>query len=334
MTQGCSLPSAPFATPCSRRRCPLDLPGADGRAGRAQGSLLKQLDDYVLPRLRVAGRAAARRRRRLDRRRQVHAGQLHRRRDGEPQRRAAPDHPLAGAGAPPRRRRLVHRRAGPARPGPGHRRRRPAERPDDPGDRCGWSRRPRCPRGWPCSTPPTSTRSSSANRELAAPAARRRRPLAVRHHRRALRRRRAVGPAARGRRARHVAWRSCSTGCRRRRSTEIRSHLAVDAARAGPGDGADLRRPRDRRSTPRAGCPTDDVARLRSWLHGARPRRQGPRRSSSGDPRPAPCDSLDRRGRPALVDAGAGAGRRRSTALRDGGRRVRTRDAAGASTRA
>ena len=56
--------------------------------------------------------AAARGGRRLDRRRQVHAGQLAGRPEGHPARAAPPDHPLAGARAPPRRRLVVRRRTG------------------------------------------------------------------------------------------------------------------------------------------------------------------------------------------------------------------------------
>ena len=50
MTRGCSRPSAPCATPSTRPPCRWTCP-ARRRRGRAQGSLLKQLDDYVLPRL-------------------------------------------------------------------------------------------------------------------------------------------------------------------------------------------------------------------------------------------------------------------------------------------
>ena len=76
---------------------------------------------------------------------------------GHRARRAAAHHPLAGAGAPPRRRRLVRPGPAAARPRAG-RPRRPTTRrrsswsPSDDGAR----------RAWRSSTPPTSTRSRSA----------------------------------------------------------------------------------------------------------------------------------------------------------------------------
>ena len=100
-------------------------------------------------------RAAARGRRRLDRRGQVDAGQLPGRHPRHQARGAAPDDPVAGARPPPRRRGVV--RPGPpaarARAGrpPDQRPRRAAARAVD-GDAAGPRR---------SSTPPTSTRSRS-----------------------------------------------------------------------------------------------------------------------------------------------------------------------------
>ena len=138
--------------------------------------------------------AAARGGRRLDRGRQVDAGELPGRRGGDRVGRAAPDDAVAGARAQPRRRRLVRRRPAAARaragappdPRPARaaaraaRRRAPGARhPRRPGHRLGRGEQP--PAGG------------------AAP--RRRRPLAVRHLGRAVRRPGAVGLPAPGRRA-------------------------------------------------------------------------------------------------------------------------------------
>ena len=169
-----------------------------------------------------------------------------------------------GARAPPRRPALVRRRAAscPASRASPARTRRPTAT-------AGTVRlvesSSAARRAWPCSTPPTSTRSSRANRALATPAALRRRPLALRHHGGPLRGCRALGPAAHRRRTRHRPSRSCSTGCRPRPWT-----------RSAPTSPSMLRE---------QGLPTapiftvpettldadgllrrDDVARLRSWL--------------------------------------------------------------------
>ena len=112
-------PTAPRCSPrwsgCTTRcrcvRLPLDLPGIEEqRTGlRGDGRPARGLRD---PAGDDARGAAAGRGRRLDRRRQVHAGQLAGRPQGHPARAAAPHHPLAGAGAPPRRRVVVRRRSG------------------------------------------------------------------------------------------------------------------------------------------------------------------------------------------------------------------------------
>ena len=119
------------ARPAPRRpaavRLPLDLPGVDdaprgpARDGRpARGLRDPAADDHR--------GAAARRGRRLDRRRQVDAGQLAGRRAGDRARRAAPDDPVAGARPPPRRRHVVRPGPAAARPRAG----RPAST-NDPG---------------------------------------------------------------------------------------------------------------------------------------------------------------------------------------------------------
>ena len=110
-------------------------------------------------------------------------------------RRAPSDHPLAGAGAPPRRRPLV--RAGPAAAGPGAGRR---PRPTDPGCPAAG------PRGQRAAGPGDPGRARhrlgrGAQPHARRPAARRRRPVAVRHLGGPVRRPGAVGLPAQGRRA-------------------------------------------------------------------------------------------------------------------------------------
>ena len=131
--------------------------------------------------------------RRLDRRREVHAGQLAGRAAGERSRSDPADHPGPGSGAPQRGREVVHRRPHPARARAGHRRQRGRALPAAGGRR----RHPAGP-----GHPGRPRHRLRGDREPPAgrPTAGRRRPVAVRHLGSPLRRRRAVGlPAVGGR---------------------------------------------------------------------------------------------------------------------------------------
>ena len=83
--------------------------------------MIDQLEDYVLPRLVQIDAPLLDRRRRLDRRRQVDAGELAGRRAGQRARRAPADDALARARPPPRRRDVVRQAAHPARARAHHR---------------------------------------------------------------------------------------------------------------------------------------------------------------------------------------------------------------------
>ena len=87
------------------------------------------------------------------------------------------------------------------------------------------------------------------------PAALRRRPVAVRHHRGALRRRRAVGPAAPGLRTRHRRRDRARPGAARGDGRHPQPP-GVDAARAGPVDRARSSASPRPRSPPRDACPS------------------------------------------------------------------------------
>ena len=177
-------------------RLPLELPGIEEqRTGLRE--MVDQLEDYVIPRvttleaplLAVVGGSTGRR--------QVDAGQLAGRPQGHPARAAPPDHPLAGAGAPPRRRVVVRRRPAAARPRAG---RPPDHRPG--GAPAGRRRRGAARAGHPR----RARRRLGGRGEPRArrPAARRRRPVAVRHLGRAVRRPGPVGVPPPGRRALHL----------------------------------------------------------------------------------------------------------------------------------
>ena len=176
-----------------RAALPLEIPGVE-RAPRRPGR-----DDRPARGLRPAAagadrRPAAHRGRRLDRRRQVHAGELAGRHPRHRARRAPADDAVAGARAPPRRRGLVRPGPDPARPR-AHRR----ARPTDPGalqlvastavpPGPGHARRARHRLG------------RGAQPDAGRPAARRGRPVAVRHLGRAVRRPGALGLPQAGRR--------------------------------------------------------------------------------------------------------------------------------------
>ena len=140
-------------------RCRSDR-SAPHRAGRAAG-MLDQLDDYLLPRLRrldapllaVVGGS--------DRRRQVDAGQLPGRRAGHPRRGAAADDPVAGARLPPGRRRVVRDQRILPDLARAHRRRPRAGARTRPRHQRRLATSARCRPASPCSTRPTSTRSST-----------------------------------------------------------------------------------------------------------------------------------------------------------------------------
>ena len=161
------------AAPCRTAALPLELPGVDEqRAARAE--MVDQLEDYVIPRLMtldapllavVGGSTGAGK--------STLVNSLVGRRVTEPGV-LRPDHPVAGAGAPPRRRRLVRPGPAAARPRAGrprHQRprRAPAGRRRLGARRAGDPRRPRhrlgrgaatAPSPRSCSPPPTCGCSS------------------------------------------------------------------------------------------------------------------------------------------------------------------------------
>ena len=256
---------------------------AAGRARRRGAPQPRARDDRPARRLRPAAagpdrRAAADRRRRLDRRRQVDPGQLAGRPPGHRARRAPPDHPLAGAGAQPRRRRLVRQGPDPARPERTDRRdrrpgraaagRRPTTLPAGPGH----PRRARHRLG------------RGAQPDAGRPAARRRRPVAVRHLGRALRRPGAVGLPQAGRRAQHRG-RDRARPHRRRRPSP---RSAATWPGCSPPAACATRRcsPCPRATSTTTGCcPRPTVARDPGLAGRARRRRRRARRGRQADPR-------------------------------------------------
>ena len=215
-----SLQDVRLPLDAARRRRAAHGPAGDGRPAR--GLRHPAADD---PR-----RAAARRGRRLHRRRQVDAGELPRRPPGHPARRAPADHALAGAGPPPRRRPVV-------RPGP------PAARPragrratNDPRRAPAGARPTRCPPGLAVLDAPDIDSVEEQNRTPRRAAARRGRPVAVRHLGRAVRRPGAVGLPAPGRRAQRRRRDRARPHARRRRSAPVSTHLARMLAARGLKD--------------------------------------------------------------------------------------------------
>ena len=152
-------------TGCARRwpasRCRSTCPARRSTAPPAR-EMVDQLEDYVLPRLiqieapllTVVGGSTGAGKSTL-------VNSLVGRRVTEPGV-LRPDHPLAGAGAQPRRRGLVRQGAHPARPGP-HRRRRPATRA-----RCSWSPTTSVPEGLAILDAPDIDSVEERNRTLAA----------------------------------------------------------------------------------------------------------------------------------------------------------------------
>ena len=180
-------PGRPAPARRTRRQRAACRPAGDGPPAR--GLRHPAPDD---PRCSAAGRG-----RRLHRRRQVDPGELHRGPQGDPAGRAPADHPFAGPGAQPRRRRVV--RAGPAAARPRAGRllhQRPPLAPAGAGRhharRAGRPRRTRRRLGRGAEPHPRGA------------AARRGRPVAVRHLGRAVRRPGAVGLPAPGRGAQRL----------------------------------------------------------------------------------------------------------------------------------
>ena len=308
-------------------RFALDIPGAEG-ARESGAELVRQLDDYVLPRLRrldapllavVGGSTGAGKSTLVN---SLVGAQV------TPGRRAAPHHPLAGAGLPPRR-----RCAGSPTPRVLPELTRTSGAGTRPPARCSSSPRPSLRRGLALLDAPDIDSVVAAQPRARRAAARRRRPVAVRHHRRPLRRRRAVGRAAD--RPASAAPRSPCVLDRVPPGAEARGRGAP-AARCSPTHGlagrAAVRRPRGAAGTTGC-CPPGGRAAARLVLglaaDAAAPGRGGPRA-----PWTARCDSLPRRAPPALaaqaraqVDAAAAAARRRRRCLRGRGRRGRRRRA-------
>ena len=178
--------------PSRRRRLPLDLPGADEQR-TARQEMVDQLEDYVIPRLMtidaplltvVGGSTGAGKSTLVN----SLVG------PGSPSRACSAHHPLAGAGAPPRRRRSGSARTGCCPTSSGSR------RPTNDPAASSWCRPRPCPRGWRSSTPRRRL-GRGAQPDAGRPAARRRRPVALRDLGRAVRRPGAVGLPAQGRRA-------------------------------------------------------------------------------------------------------------------------------------
>ena len=257
---------------------PLDLPVGAGRAARARPPA-RPARRLRHPAADVARRPAARRRRRLDRRRQVDARQLGRRARGD----ACP----ASCGRPPARRCWSTTRTTP--PGSPARASCPTW-PASPGgtqssDGPGAVRlvsTDEVAAGLALLDAPDIDRVVEANRDLARPAARRRRPLALRHDGRPLRRRRPVGAAARGRRSAAPLSPSSSTAFRRRPSTRS----ARTSRRCCASRGSTRRRSSrsSSRAAPTGCCPPTQIERLRGWLAALAGDAAGPRRRRAADP--------------------------------------------------
>ena len=295
-----------------RRRAP-GGPQRDGRPAR--GLRHPARDD--------ARRAAARGRRRLDRRRQVDAGQLAGRHPRHRARRAPPDHAVAGAGAQPRRRGLVRPGPAPARPRAG------APVDQRPGRAPAGAQRTACPRGWRSSTPPTSTPSRS-------PTARSRRSCWPRPTSGSSSPRRPGTPT-----------RCRGTSCARPRTGRRPSRSSSTAPRPTPSTPSP---PTWRGCSPRAGSrthrsspssrasvdengllPAEAVAEISGWLvdlAADAEARGGRRQADPGrrDPHPHPAYARGRRRRGRAGRRRGAAARGRQPRLRPRGRRHRRRD--------
>ena len=280
---------------------PLELPGVEEHR-LARTEMVDQLEDYVIPRivtleaplLAVVGGSTGAGKSTLVN--SLVGRGRHR------VRRAPADDPLAGAGAQPRRRRLVRRRpaAARARAGP----------PPDPRPAGPAARRPR--RRAPGAGDPRRSRHRLRRGEQPPPrrpAARRRRPVALRHLGGALRRPGAVGLPAPGRRA---------VGRRRDRARpDARPTPSGPSRPTWPGCSPRVGS-RTHRSSPSTRPALDDdgllppreVAEIRRWLTELGRRRRRPRRDGAADAR----------GRDPLADPAGPHGRRR---LPRAGRRCR-----------
>ena len=187
----------------------LELAGA-AEARDLRRELAGQIDDYLLPRLRqmdapllmvVGGSTGAGKSTLVN---SLVGFEVSR------GRRAAADHPRAGARLPPRRPRLVRGRPHPARAAAHHR------GGDGGGRRVARARRrpTGCRPAWRCSTRRTSTRWWRPTATLAAPAARRGRRVAVRHDARPATPTRCRGTCCWPRASAAPRSRWCSTACR------------------------------------------------------------------------------------------------------------------------
>ena len=239
-------------------RLPLDLPGVDEQR-TARDEMVDQLEDYVIPRvitleaplLAVVGGSTGAGKSTL-------VNSLVGARVTEPGV-LRPDHPLAGARAPPRRRRVVRRRPAAARP------------------RAGRTTRPTTPHALQLVAadvvPPGARHPRRPRRRLGrgeqpaagGPAARRRRPLAVRHLGRAVRRPGAVGLPAPGRRA-LGRGRDRARPHAGGRGRDRRHPPGPDAGQPRAQGLAAVRRPRGPRSTSDGAAAAAHVAEIRGWL--------------------------------------------------------------------
>ena len=236
----------------------LDVPGVECRPQapeRGRRPALRLRD----PAAGAARRTAADRRRRVHGRRKVHPRQLDLRRAHHRERRPEAHHPVAGAGAPPRRRRVVPARPHPARPSahrrPHERRLRPAR-----GDVRSASRA-----GSPSSTPPTSTPSTRATassprscwpRATCGCSSRPRRATPTR-----CRGTTCARPPSAAR-----PWPSCSTAPHADAVLEVRGHLARMMTSRGLSDSPLFTVPESGTDTEGL-LPPEAVAPIVGWLH-------------------------------------------------------------------
>ena len=316
---GCDLPAAPAdrcpdgtARPAGHDPARPGHPRPGRRPSRCPG---RRRPDRRLPAAAAARsrRPAADRRRRLDRRGQVHARQQPGRRPRDHRRGAAADHPRArcwSAPAPtsPPSPATACSPGCPASPA------RPAARAP-----CSSSSATTCPPGWPCSTPRTSTRWSSPTGN--SPASCWRRPTSGSSSRR----RPATPTPCRGTcsgRRRSAAPRSpsCSTGCRPRPSAEVARRPRRDAAPRRAGRRPAVRR-RGAPAGRRAAARGPGARRCGSWLH-ALAADQEARAAVVRQTLTGALDSLEQRVA-GIADGRRGAGRRRRGAAGRGGRRLR-----------
>ena len=257
-------------------RLPLELPGADEQRACARGDG-RPARGLRHPAPDDPRRAAARGRRRLDRRRQVDAGQLARRHPRHHARRAAPDDPLARCWCT-----TPTTRSGSARTGCCPSSSGSTARPTTP-TRCSWSPSPAMPPGLADPRRPRHRLGRGAQPRAGRPAARRRRPVALRHLGRALRRPGAVGLPAQGRRALgRRRDRARPHPARRRR--DDRHPPRPDAGQPRPQGLPAVHRRRRARSPTRGCCRSSSVDRDPAVARARWPTTRRPARPSSSRP--------------------------------------------------